>query len=402
MPKEYTDVLKILQDSGPSIPFEDIKIVIEQDLGKIDDIFSEFEPQAIAAASLAQVHRARLKENNKQVAVKIQFPFLRSQTYYDLAVIGYIVQICDYLLKGNGQNINLHDQYVNFKKVLLEELNFYNEKKNGEITKKQFGNFQKLYIPKYFDKAISERVLTMEFIEGCKINDVDGIKKLNINPQECAYILIEIMGTMLFKTGHIHADPHPGNIFVRKNPDNPLDFQIVLLDHGFYIESSKQIQKDFSLLWYSLVTFDYKSMKQVANNLGIGKHYMYLPIIFLFRTMESKQKLGQRMTKQETRDLYTQNLISFEKISHLVSDLPPEMIFMIRANNIIAIHNATLGGTTRQRAKQFTKYIIQALYDNKLQYLYHYCLIHLKIFMFEHTHFLFKWIFKNSYTDQIQ
>lgn len=76
-----------------------------------------------------------------------------------------------------------------------------------------------------------------------------------------------------------------------------------------------------------------------------------MPVIFLFRTMESKSKLGGGMNKEDTRLLYEQNLISFEKISKLVQDLPPEMIFMIRANNIIAIHNATLGGTTRGRAK---------------------------------------------------
>ncbi|KAL4493015.1 hypothetical protein ABPG72_020794 [Tetrahymena utriculariae] len=402
MPKEYTDVLKVLQDSGPSLSFEEIKVVLEKDIGKIDDVFSEFDKEAIAAASLAQVHRAKLKKNGQEVAVKIQFPFLRTQTHYDLTVISQIVKLCDWFLQKSPdfKDIKMHVQFSNFQKVLLEELNFYNERSNADLTREQFKNYDQLYIPQYFHDYMSQRVLTMEFVRGVKINDKKGIENMKLKPLECANILIDIMGRMLFKTAHVHADPHPGNIFVRQHPNDPKKPQIVLIDHGFYVDVPPQIQKDFCELWYSLVTFNYTRMKKIAESLGIGQHYRYLPVIFLFRTMESKTKLGSGMGKEDKKILYQQNLISFEKISLLVQDLPPEMIFMIRANNIIAIHNSTLGGTTRDRAVKFTNFVVSVLNPSFIGYYSRLAWVYFKLMMFEKFHSLFKIMFK-SYSREV-
>lgn len=125
-PKEYVQVFRVLQDEGPSVSFSDIKIVIENDLQcKIEDIFSHFETTPIAAASLAQVHRATLRENGADVAVKIQFPTLKLQTKYDMKVGKACMDILTYsakVLKFDG--INLSKLYDDFKMSRIKELDF--------------------------------------------------------------------------------------------------------------------------------------------------------------------------------------------------------------------------------------------------------------------------------------
>ncbi len=101
---------------------------------------------------------------------------------------------------------------------------------------------------------------------------------------------------MIFKHGFVHCDAHPGNILVRKNPRRKNDFQIVLLDHGLYRVLEKQFVQDFSNFWISLIKFDRKSLEINAKKLNIERHYEYLPIIFLHRTINSKKKLGSPMT----------------------------------------------------------------------------------------------------------
>lgn len=99
VPKEFTEVLCVLQDSAPVLPFEEIKIVVEEDLKcPLETHFETFDHEAIAAASLAQVHRATLRKTGEEVAVKIQYPFLRKSTEYDLKLLTVITKFCNRLL----------------------------------------------------------------------------------------------------------------------------------------------------------------------------------------------------------------------------------------------------------------------------------------------------------------
>lgn len=126
VPWEFTEVLKVLQDSGPSVSYEDIKVVIEEDLKKSPkDIFYIFGKKAFAAASLAQVHKAELASNFREVAVKIQFPFLRTQSKWDLSVLRKITNFCNYLMiKWDYKEIDLLKLFDTWTSTLVEELDF--------------------------------------------------------------------------------------------------------------------------------------------------------------------------------------------------------------------------------------------------------------------------------------
>jgi aarF domain-containing kinase len=170
------------------------------------------------------------------VAVKLQFPNLRTQFHSDLNFCRTLVYIGDKLLNLNGYDkINFHDIYDTFKNANIDELDFRKEVINGKICMDNFKNDPQVYIPLYIDHLCSERVITLEFVEGVKINDVEGIKKMGIDPKAAAKLMINTLGTMVFKHGHVHCDAHPGNLMIRVSPtlQNSIP-ELIVIDHGFY------------------------------------------------------------------------------------------------------------------------------------------------------------------------
>ena len=123
---------------------------------------------------------------------------------------------------------------------------------------------------------------------------------------------------MIFLHGFVHCDAHPGNIMVRPNPDDHKNPQIVLLDHGFYCTLKDDFRKDFCRLWYALNTFDYVTVKEVSDKLGMGEYFRYLPLLFTYRTINAKKPLGGTITKDEIQFLKGNDEINVEKMSLLL------------------------------------------------------------------------------------
>lgn len=159
---------------------------------------------------------------------------------------------------------------------------------------------------------------------------------------------------MIFKHGFVHCDAHPGNILVRRHPRYKDDYQIVLLDHGLYRSLDQQFIQDFSKFWLSLIRFDKKELIKNAEKLNVHQHFEYLPIVFLGRTANSQKKLGAPITPEERKYFREKDIANFEAIHALVQDLPQDLMFVIRATNLISSHNVRLGGTHRDRFRIFT------------------------------------------------
>lgn len=144
---------------------------------KIEDVFSEFDREAIAAASIAQVHKAKLKSTGEVVAVKLQFPRLRVQTKLDMFVIRKLINFANYMCKYyeySGMDFQKFNQH--FEQSIVKELDFQQEVVNAERTRNNFKKYKDLYIPKNNIPLSSRRAIVMEYVEGLKINDLEGMK----------------------------------------------------------------------------------------------------------------------------------------------------------------------------------------------------------------------------------
>jgi aarF domain-containing kinase len=200
MPKEITDTLAKLQDQANPQEFKYVRNVIQQDLG---EVFEEIEQVPIGAASLAQVHKAKVKGNGRWVAVKVQYPNLDQLVHGDLSTMEWIAFAAGKaFLKSDFTWI-----FSEFKKSLLTELDFEEEGKRAERAARNLKGDSHFYVPEILWKYTSKRILTMEFIDGCKISEIEKIKAMKFNPKDVAKKVIEMFSSMIYVHGYVHCDP---------------------------------------------------------------------------------------------------------------------------------------------------------------------------------------------------
>ncbi len=221
LPAEYTDELSKLQDQVPPAPFRDIAIRVTEELGPMDEVFSSFNEEPIASASLGQVHRACLRDG-ECIVVKVQYPGIEEVIAADMRTLKFIIRILRVLYR----KINLDVIYSEFSRIIMEELDYVQEGKNAETFARNFEDNPKIKIPIVYWPFTTSKVLTLEYLAGIKITDFDLIDRQGINRREVARILAEAYAQMFFADGLFHGDPHPGNIFVRTGPE------VILVDFG--------------------------------------------------------------------------------------------------------------------------------------------------------------------------
>jgi aarF domain-containing kinase len=279
LPREYTETLSVLQDRAPTHTYEETVQIFMKELGVHPEaVFDKFETDPIASASIAQVHVAYLKNTGEKVAVKIQHPNLEQTFKTDLQAMKWIMFA--YKLKNK---FSLDWLLPRFESVLLSELDFINEGKNCERLRDMFSDANDVVVPQlYWDKT-TKRVLVMEYMDGCKITDLESIRKMGFTEQQVAKLLIGSFSRMTFEHGFIHSDLHAGNILIRKSPKNNTP-QIVYLDHGCYEELTEKTRLDYSKLWKAMVFRQYDDMEYYTKELGIDPEFYLLFAMFLTAT----------------------------------------------------------------------------------------------------------------------
>ena len=226
VPEEFREELEGLQDKVPQRPVENIIKRIESDLGRpIESVFSHFNAEALAAASLAQVHEATLI-TGERVAVKVQHIGIEQEVKSDLRTFNQITKIADFFLRVNG----LKRAQEQITGSIMDELRYEKEAAHLENFHKNYSDAKDVHIPKVHTKYCTEHVLVMEYVEGIKANDYRKLDDFGINRPEVAQHILETFCQMVFKDGLIHGDPHPGNILVNE------DATITLIDFGSVIE----------------------------------------------------------------------------------------------------------------------------------------------------------------------
>ena len=227
LPPAYAAELSKLQDKVPPFDADLSRRQIEQSLGKpIYELYAEFQAEPVASASIAQVHRAQLF-SGEEVAVKVLRPNLMGVIESDLALMRFGATWIERLF-ADGKRLRPREVVEEFDKYLHDELNLMNEAANANQLRRQFSGSKMLIVPQVYFDYCSDNVLTIEWMNGTPISDIEALKKQGIDLKQLARYGVEIFFTQVFTNGFFHADMHPGNILVA--PDGryiALDFGIV-------------------------------------------------------------------------------------------------------------------------------------------------------------------------------
>ncbi len=256
VPIDLVDELSKLQDQVPSRPFGEIRAIIETELdSKVKDVFDYIDEIPLASASIGQVHRARFL-TGEDVAVKVQRNGIRKIVEVDLEIMLHLAMF----MENHIEEMELHRPVrivEEFARVLGREMDYTIEASNMERFGTRFLNDSLVYIPRVFHRSTTERVLTMEFISGVKISDLQHIDAAGLDKKTITGNGADFFMKQLFDFGFFHADPHPGNIFIL--PGNI----ICLLDFGMVGTVDRNTREDFVDLIEGVVRRDESKISRV-------------------------------------------------------------------------------------------------------------------------------------------
>jgi predicted unusual protein kinase regulating ubiquinone biosynthesis (AarF/ABC1/UbiB family) len=264
LPLPFVKALGELQDSVPPFPNEIAFARIEKELGKkINEVYAEFDVEPIAAASLGQVYRAKLF-TGEEVAVKVQRPNLDGIIKGDIEILRKVAKFAERFPSLN-ENADWAGMLREFDETVHEEMDYSAEGKNAERFHESFKTWENVHVPKIYWHATTDKVLTMEFISGDKVTDLDKLRARNVSPEKVNRLLIRTYLKQLLEDGFFHADPHPGNLLVM--PDGRLAF----FDFGMVGRITPQLQSKMIDAFFHVVAKDPAGIAQDLIDLNFMK-----------------------------------------------------------------------------------------------------------------------------------
>lgn len=260
LPPSMIEQLSRLQDEVPPFPSADAIAAIESELGQpIAKAFSHFDAEPLAAASIAQVHRATL-HSGEDVVVKVQRPGVRHQIRTDLEILTGMARVVQERLRPDMINaIELVDE---FKRYIVSELDFTSEGRNIQRFRDQFASDPDVVIPQVYWEYTTERLLTMEYIDGVKALDFDALDRMGVDRRRVARVGAEAFLKQVMIDGYFHGDPHPGNIFVLA------DQRIAFIDFGVVGRLSSEAMDDLADLFIGIIRRDMERVVAAMIHLG--------------------------------------------------------------------------------------------------------------------------------------
>lgn len=265
LPSEWCDTFIPLQDKCPVSSYDSIKDMVMHDEGTdLSEFFSEFEELPIGAASLAQVHRAVIRETGQKVAVKVQHPALDEWSKLDLALTRFTFETLKYWFP----EYDLTWLSEEMEKSLPQELDFRQEGQNATRAREYFSHVHDapVIIPEVL--WAKRRILVMQYVSGHRPDDLSYLDSHGIDRDEVSAALARIFNEMIFGTNApLHCDPHGGNIAIRHNPSprrGASNFDVILYDHGLYRDIPLHLRRSYAKLWLAVLDADEPRMRRYA------------------------------------------------------------------------------------------------------------------------------------------
>ena len=262
LPAPYIEKLSTLQDRVPPRPWRVIERALERELGRNPkEVFSAIEPRPIAAASIAQVHRAYLR-SGRAVALKVQYPGISELVEADLGALETVFSG----LNAVEPDVRLQPIADYLRWTLPMELDFLREAGAIRDLKKALEDRDDVLIPGVVEGLTTERLLVMDLMEGHKITDREALVSSGIDPRAVAELLNDVYAYQLYNRRYLHADPHPGNILVQPGPEGP---RLVLLDHGLTLGLEQELVDPLERMVRAISEGDLESMTVALGEAGL-------------------------------------------------------------------------------------------------------------------------------------
>ncbi len=244
LPQPYLEELSKLQDSVPSSPFDQVRPIIEKDLGPIDEKFDNIDPNSISGASLGQVYRGII--SGQQIVVKVKRPGIEKVIAKDLQVLKKVLPLA---LRFVDPNLRYSAKAMlsQFIETIHEEMDYKNELQNLKRIKEDMAGSTNVIVPLVYDDYSSKNILTMEYLPGIKVTNVQALDEKGIDREQLVIDVHKVFFTMLLKHSVFHADPHPGNISVTD------DGKLILYDYGMVGRINNETRFKLIRLYLALV-----------------------------------------------------------------------------------------------------------------------------------------------------
>ena len=301
LPLAYVKELATLQDQVPSFSTAEAFARIESELGRsLHECYPEIDSEPIASASLGQVYRARLA-SGEEVAVKVQRPNLEKIISFDIAILYRLVMLTNRFFPKANENADWEGMLHEFHATIFEEMDYVKEGRNADRFRYNFRTWRAVRVPKIYWSHTSRRVLTLEFIRGTKVTDVEGLRANRISAVKVNRLLVRTYLKQLLEDGFFHADPHPGNLLVMDSG------HLAFFDFGMVGRITHGLQAQMIDAFFHVVGRDVHGLGQDIINLNFLKPGVdaetVRPVVEGLFTHYLNLKLGEVNFKELTYDL---------------------------------------------------------------------------------------------------
>jgi predicted unusual protein kinase regulating ubiquinone biosynthesis (AarF/ABC1/UbiB family) len=352
LPPEITQELKGLQDEVPPADTAQVMGLLHEQLGDVARRFEYIAPDPLAAASLGQVYRARLKPPRgatgpgEAVVIKVQRPHIEEMVRTDLAALRVVAR---WLMRYAPirRRANVPALMEEFARTLWEELDYESEADNAEHFAQIHADNPRIYIPKVYREHSTRRVVVLEDVEALKVADVAALAAAGIDTKDVADLLLEAYFKQIFVAEFFHADPHPGNLFVRPGPTapdeftppRPPSFQLIFVDFGMAVRVPKATGESLRKVLVGVTQRDAVQLTEAARELGF-----FLPGADLDRITEAVDTVLNQVWGRNLLDLAQPDPREIEAIGREFRDLlyafpfqiPQDFIYLGRAVGMIS------------------------------------------------------------------